>query len=523
MDRLICGDVGFGKTEVAIRASFVIASSGKQVALVAPTTILVEQHFKTFEERFKSFGVSIKSLSRMTSNKNKLEIKNDLRNGKLSIVIGTHALLSKDVSFFNLGMIIIDEEQHFGVSQKERLKELQFDIHVLTLSATPIPRTLQLSLTGIKDLSLITTPPTNRLAVRTFINEWDKVTLTDAINRELDRNGQIFVVCPRIKDIDKIFKLIEKMSSKLMISIAHGKLNTNDLEKSIINFYQKKSNLLISTNIIESGIDIPNANTLIVYNADLFGLSQLYQLRGRVGRSDKRAYAYLTTQKGKILNDNANERLKVLKTLDNLGAGFSLANYDLDIRGAGNLLGDEQSGQIRDIGYELYQKMLMETINNLKKNKSTYHVNWSPTINIGKPVLIPEGYVEDLATRMSLYRKIGDLNSNDEIKNFIDELNERFGPPPTEVTNLIYTISLKIICIKMNVNFIDIGPKALLIGFRQQSEKNIPKILKWVNYNKKNIKFRNDEKIVIALKGKNINRFKLLKNYLKEINELIKF
>ena len=523
MDRLICGDVGFGKTEVAIRASFVIASSGKQVALVAPTTILVEQHFKTFEERFKSFGVSIKSLSRMTSNKNKLEIKNDLRNGKLSIVIGTHALLSKDVSFFNLGMIIIDEEQHFGVSQKERLKELQFDIHVLTLSATPIPRTLQLSLTGIKDLSLITTPPTNRLAVRTFINEWDKVTLTDAINRELDRNGQIFVVCPRIKDIDKIFKLIEKMSSKLMISIAHGKLNTNDLEKSIINFYQKKSNLLISTNIIESGIDIPNANTLIVYNADLFGLSQLYQLRGRVGRSDKRAYAYLTTQKGKILNDNANERLKVLKTLDNLGAGFSLANYDLDIRGAGNLLGDEQSGQIRDIGYELYQKMLMETINNLKKNKSTYHVNWSPTINIGKPVLIPEGYVEDLATRMSLYRKIGDLNSNDEIKNFIDELNERFGPPPTEVTNLIYTISLKIICIKMNVNFIDIGPKALLIGFRQQSEKNIPKILNWVNYNKKNIKFRNDEKIVIALKGKNINRFKLLKNYLKEINELIKF
>ena len=522
MDRLICGDVGFGKTEVAIRASFVVASSGKQVAIVAPTTILVEQHFKTFEDRFKDFDISIKSLSRMTKNNDRLKIKNDLNNGKLSIVIGTHALLSKDISFLNLGLIVIDEEQHFGVAQKERLKELQFDIHVLTLSATPIPRTLQLSLTGLKDLSLITTPPTNRLAVRTFVNEWDKVTLTDALKREIERDGQIFVVCPRIKDIEIVLKLIKKMSPESKISVAHGRLTPTELEDSIISFYQKETNILISTNIIESGIDIPNANTLIIYNADLFGLSQLYQLRGRVGRSDKRAYAYLTTKKGKVLNDNAIERLKVLKTLDNLGAGFSLANYDLDIRGAGNLLGDEQSGQIRDIGYELYQKMLMETINSLKKNKNTQYVNWSPTITIGKAVLIPEDYVEDLSTRMSLYRKIGDLTSNDEIKNFIEELNERFGPPPNEVSNLIYTISLKIICLKLNINFIDIGPKALIIGFRKQGEKEISKILDWVNKNNNFIKLRNDEKIVITLKGKSVNRFKLLKDYLKEITNLLK-
>ena len=484
MDRLICGDVGFGKTEVALRASFVIASAGKQVAIIAPTTILVEQHYKTFNERFKSFDINVKKISRLTKNKDKFEIKTDLNNGNISVIIGTHALLSKDISFSNLGMIIIDEEQHFGVAQKEKLKEFKFNLHILTLSATPIPRTLQLSLTGLKDLSLIATPPVNRLAVRTFINEWDKIILSDAIQRELERDGQIFVVCPKVKDIPVVVTLIEKMSTYTKISIAHGQMSPNELEENIINFYQKKSNILVSTNIIESGIDIPNANTLIVYNSDMFGLSQLYQLRGRVGRSERRAYAYFTTKKGKILKNNATERLKVLKTLDNLGAGFTLANYDLDIRGAGNLLGDEQSGQIKEIGYELYQKMLMETIEHLKKNKNSEYVNWSPSINIGKPVLIPKEYVEDLSTRMSLYRKIGDLRNNDQIKNFIEELNERFGPLPNEVRNLIFTISIKIICIKMNINFIDIGSKAIVIGFRKKEGLNFSKLIEWVTLNK---------------------------------------
>ena len=521
MDRLICGDVGFGKTEIALRAAFVMVSNGKQVALVTPTTLLSEQHFNTFMARFKNYNYVIKNLSRMTSNKDKISAKQGLKNGEVDVIIGTHALLSKDISFYDLGMIIIDEEQHFGVAQKERLKELQYNIHVLTLTATPIPRTLQLSLSGLKDLSLITTPPVNRLSVRTFVQNWDKLTLTDALNREKNRNGQTFVVCPKIKDIELLTTRVSSMSPGLKISIAHGGLKVSELEKSINDFYKNKTDVLISTNIIESGIDIPNANTLIVYNSDLFGLSQLYQLRGRVGRSSTRAYAYFTTKKDKILNNKSKERLKVLKTLDNLGAGFSLASYDLDIRGAGNLLGDEQSGQIKEIGYELYQKMLREAVMSLKNGEDKIIENWSPTINLGMAVLIPDNYVNDLSTRMSLYRRAGDLKEKEEIREFLDELTERFGPPPNEVINLVFTISLKAKCIKLNIDYVDVGPKAVLLGFKNNNFINPKKLIDWISSSAQDVKIRKDQKIIIHYDEKKENKINVLKKYIKDIENLI--
>ncbi len=519
MDRLICGDVGFGKTEIALRTAFIIASSGKQVALVTPTTILCEQHFKTFKDRFKQFNYEIRSLSRMNSLKEKDEIKTGLKKGIISIVIGTHALMSKDISFNDLGLIIIDEEQHFGVSQKERLKELQYNVHVLTLTATPIPRTLQLSLTGLKELSLIATPPVNRLSVRTFVQKWDIITVKDALNREIKRRGQVFVVCPRIRDIDDMHKVIKNLVPSAKFSIAHGRLNVEKLENEIKKFYDNKSNILISTNIIESGIDIPNANTLIVHNSDLFGLSQLYQLRGRVGRSSARAYAYFTYNNKKVLSDKSRERLKVLKTLDQLGAGFTLANYDLDLRGAGNLLGDEQSGQIREIGYELYQKFLKDAILSIKKGKVNLET-WSPTINLSLPVLIPDEYVNDLATRMSLYRKIGELKNKNEIQEFLGELVERFGAIPNEVKNLIFTIRLKIRCIELNIDYIDVGPKAILIGFKNNVFKNINSLVNWISQKSDHVRLRNDQKLIISYNMITKNKFNLLVEYLEEFKKL---
>ncbi|MDC1087613.1 DEAD/DEAH box helicase, partial [Alphaproteobacteria bacterium] len=455
MDRLICGDVGFGKTEVAIRASFIIASAGYQVALVAPTTILVKQHYKSFFERFKNTSIKVSALSRMTNVSERQSIKKDLISGDINIIIGTHALLSNDVDFNNLGLLIIDEEQHFGVAQKEKIKELQGNIHVLTLTATPIPRTLQLSLSGIKKLSLISTPPVDRLAIRTFVIEWDSVVLIDALLREKNRGGQIFVVCPRVKDIDSLYDRINKMSPELSISVAHGQMKVNELDKSINDFSEGKVDILISTNIIESGIDIPNANTMIIHKSDMFGLSQLYQLRGRVGRGKQRAYAYFTIEKNKILLKKSQQRLDVIKTLDNLGAGFSLASYDMDIRGAGNLLGDEQSGQIKEVGVELYQDMLNDAVNSFKSGSKKIEDVWSPSISLGLSVLIPENYVYDLSTRMSLYRKAGELLNSDDIKNFSDELFDRFGPPPSEVNNLLTTLMIKNKCLKSKISFVD--------------------------------------------------------------------
>ena len=495
MDRLICGDVGFGKTEVAIRASFIIASAGYQVALVAPTTILVKQHYKSFFERFKNTSIKVSALSRMTNVSERQSIKQDLISGDINIIIGTHALLSNDVDFNNLGLLIIDEEQHFGVAQKEKIKELQGNIHVLTLTATPIPRTLQLSLSGIKKLSLISTPPVNRLAIRTFVIEWDSVVLIDALLREKNRGGQIFVVCPRVKDIDNLYDRINKMTPELSINVAHGQMKVNELDKSINDFSEGKVDILISTNIIESGIDIPNANTMIIHKSDMFGLSQLYQLRGRVGRGKQRAYTYFTIEKNKILLKKSQQRLDVIKTLDNLGAGFSLASYDMDIRGAGNLLGDEQSGQIKEVGVELYQDMLKDAVNSFKNGSKQIEEVWSPSISLGLSVLIPENYVYDLSTRMSLYRKAGELLNSDDIKNFSDELFDRFGPPPSQVNNLLTTLMIKNKCLKCKINFVDAGPKGLLLGFKNNFFKETEKLITLVNNSSGQLKIRPDQKL----------------------------
>ena len=518
MDRLICGDVGFGKTEVALRASFIVANAGYQVALVAPTTILVKQHYKSFYERFKNSSLKVSSLSRMTIASKRKIIKNNLKSGEINIVVGTHALLSNDIDFNNLGLLIVDEEQHFGVAQKEKIKELQGNIHVLTLTATPIPRTLQLSLSGLKQLSLISTPPVDRLSIRTFVFEWDKVVLLDALNREKNRGGQSFIVCPRIKDIDGLYEKVKKMAPNLSIKVAHGQMKIDELDSSINSFADGKSDVLISTNIIESGIDIPNANTMIIYKSDMFGLSQLYQLRGRIGRGKKRAYAYFTVEAGKVLNKNSQQRLDVIKTLDNLGAGFSLASYDMDIRGAGNLLGDEQSGQIKEVGVELYQDMLKDAVYSYKNKEIPLEEVWSPSISLGLAVLIPDTYVYDLSTRMALYRKAGDLRSSDEINEFNEELFDRFGPPPVEVNNLLQTLIIKNKCLKNNISFIDAGPKGILLGFKNNFFKNTDKLLDWISKSSGQIKVRPDQKLFMEKQLK--SREEKIENVIGFIDEL---
>ena len=413
MDRLICGDVGFGKTEVALRAAFVAAMAGQQVAVVVPTTLLARQHYRGFVERFMGFGLQLRQLSRFVDAKEARETKEALADGSVDVVIGTHALLSENIAFKRLGLVVVDEEQHFGVSHKERLKSLKADVHVLTLTATPIPRTLQLALSGVRDLSLITTPPIDRLAVRTFVTPFDPLVVREALLREHYRGGQSFFVAPRIADLREAEAFLKETVPEVKTAVAHGQMASTLLEDVMTAFYERKVDVLISTNIVESGLDIPTANTMIVQRADMFGLSQLYQIRGRIGRSKARAYAYLTTPPDKKLTDTATRRLEVLQSLDQLGAGFSVASHDMDIRGAGNLLGEEQSGHVREVGIELYQEMLEEAVSSLREggDGESSAEQWSPTINLGASVLIPEGYVADLNVRMSLYRRLSGLES----------------------------------------------------------------------------------------------------------------
>ncbi|MGB8601085.1 MAG: transcription-repair coupling factor, partial [Rhizomicrobium sp.] len=407
MDRLVCGDVGFGKTEVALRAAFVAAMAGYQVAVVVPTTLLARQHARNFIDRFAGFPIKVRQLSRFVTAAEAKETKAGLATGDVNIVVGTHALLAKSISFSNLGLVIVDEEQHFGVNHKEQLKSLKADVHVLTLSATPIPRTLQLALSGVRDLSLITTPPVDRLAVRTFVTPFDPLVIREALLREHYRGGQSFYVAPRISDLADAMAFLKETVPELKPVLAHGQMSPTHLEDVMTAFYERKVDVLVSTNIVESGLDIPTANTLVVHRADRFGLSQLYQLRGRIGRAKQRAYAYLTTPANQKLSDTSERRLQVLQSLDQLGAGFSIASHDMDIRGAGNLLGEEQSGHVKEVGIELYQEMLEEAVSQMRSGDAEAEIadQWSPLINIGAAVLIPEGYVPDLTVRMSLYRR----------------------------------------------------------------------------------------------------------------------
>ena len=499
MDRLICGDVGFGKTEVAMRAAFASAINGKQVVIVAPTTLLARQHFKNFSERFAHLPINVAQLSRMVSAPDMKAAKAGLGTGEVDIVVGTHAVLGKGVDFKDLGLVIVDEEQHFGVKHKERLKDLRAEVHVLTLSATPIPRTLQLAMTGVRDLSIIATPPVDRLAVRTFVSPFDELLVREALLRERYRGGQSFYVCPRIDHLDEAAAFLRQSVPEAKVVIAHGQMPPTELEEKMSAFYDGKFDILLSTTIVESGLDIPTANTLIVHRADMFGLAQLYQLRGRVGRSKTRAYALLTLPANKSVTAQAEKRLKVLDSLDTLGAGFQLASHDLDIRGAGNLLGDEQSGHIKEVGYELYQEMLQEAIEALKLGISDpVEETWSPQIQTGTPVTIPESYIEDPQLRVQLYRRMATLESDDEIEGFAAELIDRFGPMPSEVDQLMKLVSIKALCRRAHVEKVDAGPKGVIIAFRDNAFANPQGLVRFVTEQGTDAKVRPDMKVVFV-------------------------
>jgi transcription-repair coupling factor (superfamily II helicase) len=497
MDRLVCGDVGFGKTEVALRAAFAVALDGKQVAVVVPTTLLARQHSRTFTERFKGFPINVAQASRLVATKELNQVKKGLAEGGVDIVVGTHALLSKSIKFRDLGLLIVDEEQHFGVSHKERLKQLRSQVHVLTLSATPIPRTLQLALTGVRDLSIIASPPVDRLAVRTFVAPHDPLMIREALLRERYRGGQAFYVVPRIEDLAGVKDFLDKNVPEMKVAVAHGQMPPTVIEDIMSAFYDGKYDILLSTTIVESGLDIPAANTLIVHRADMFGLAQLYQLRGRVGRSKLRAYALFTLPAQAKITAQAERRLKVLQSLETLGAGFQLASHDLDLRGAGNLLGDEQSGHIKEVGFELYQSMLEEAILNLKAGVvEPVADRWSPTITIGMPVLIPEDYVNDLSVRLSLYRRLADLDTDEEIDNFAAELRDRFGVLPDEVRYLFKVAAIKAYCRRANVEKVDAGPKGAVITFRDNKFAQPDRLVYFIRQHGNAAKVRPDMKVV---------------------------
>jgi transcription-repair coupling factor (superfamily II helicase) len=498
MDRLVCGDVGFGKTEVALRAAFVAAMAGYQVALICPTTLLTRQHYSNFVSRFHGFPIEIGRLSRLVPAAEAKATKEGVEKGTVDIVIGTHALLSKSIKFKKLGLVIVDEEQHFGVAHKERLKALKEDVHVLTLTATPIPRTLQMAMSGLRELSVIQTPPVDRLAVRTYVTHWDAVVMREALLREHYRGGQSFMVAPRIADLPDLEKWLLEEVPEVKAVTAHGQMSPTEVEERMSAFYDKKYDVLLSTTIVESGLDIPSANTLIVHRADRFGLAQLYQLRGRVGRSKTRAYAYLTTQTDKSLTEGADKRLQVLANLDSLGAGFQLASHDLDIRGAGNLLGDEQSGHIKEVGFELYQSMLEDAILDLKSGASERREEFAPQINVEAPILIPEQYVPDLDLRMGLYRRLGELEDRQDVEAFGAELIDRFGKLPPETQNLLQIVETKINCKKACIAKLDVGAKGAVITFAASGFPDLAGLLGYVERLKGAAKLRPDSKMVVS-------------------------
>jgi transcription-repair coupling factor (superfamily II helicase) len=497
MDRLVCGDVGFGKTEVALRAAFAAALNGKQVAVVAPTTLLARQHAKNFRERFAGLPITVAHMSRMVSAADLRAAREGLEQGSVDIVVGTHAVLGKTVKFKDLGLVVIDEEQHFGVAHKERLKDLRAEVHVLTLSATPIPRTMQLALTGVRELSIIATPPVDRLAVRTYIAPFDELSVREALLRERYRGGQSFYVCPRIEDLDEAAAFLRKNVPESKFVIAHGQMSSTELEDRMSAFCDGKYDILVSTAIVESGLDIPNANTMIIHRADMFGLGQLYQLRGRVGRSKTRAYALFTVPAKKSITPQAEQRLKVLQSLDTLGAGFQLASHDLDIRGGGNLLGDEQSGHIKEVGFELYQQMLRDAVEALKAGSvEPMEEQWSPTIVTGAPVTMPEHYVPDLNLRMQLYRRLSSLQNEEEIESMGAELIDRFGPLPDEVKQLLRLVSVKLLCHRAHVEKIEAGAKGIVISFRDNSYANPQGLVRFIAEQGRDARVRPDMKIV---------------------------
>lgn len=529
MDRLVCGDVGFGKTEIALRAAFAVAASGRQVAIVAPTTLLCRQHFQNFLSRFSGFDIRVVQLSRLVRANDTKRVREEIANGSAKIIIATHAVLSDKTIFHDLGLLIIDEEQHFGVKQKEKLKKLKPNIHILTLTATPIPRTLQLALTGVRELSLIATPPIDRLSIRTFTMPFDEVVIKEALMREYHRGGQSFFVVPRIEDIKKSKEILEAMLPDFRIATAHGQLPAAELENIISDFCDRKYEILLATNIVESGIDMPWVNTIILHRADRFGLAQLYQLRGRVGRTKVQAYAYLTLPSDMTISETAKKRLEVMQSLDQLGAGFKLASYDMDIRGAGNVVGEEQSGHIKEVGVELYQTLLHEAILQVRAEQKHTEVQldeWIPQLNLGLSLLIPEDYISDLGLRLNLYRRLVTLETSNEIHAFAAELIDRFGKIPKECENLLKIIELKIACKRLNIEKIDAGSKGLVISFYKNQFAKPEILLAYIQSPEArklaDVKLRPDQKIAFLREGLNTDlRVKFCFAVLKQLQGVL--
>ncbi len=519
MDRLVCGDVGFGKTEVALRAAFAAVQAGVQVAVVVPTTLLARQHYNNFVNRFRGFPVRIGQLSRMVGAAEAKQTKEALKEGRLDIVVGTHALLGSEVAFRALGLMIIDEEQHFGVKQKERLKNLRADVHVLTLTATPIPRTLQLALAGVRELSLIATPPLDRLSVRTFVLPYDPLVIREAIMREHYRGGQCFYVCPHVEDLAGVADTLRALVPEVKTVMAHGRMTPTQLEDIMTAFDARQFDVLLATNIVESGLDIPNANTIILHRADRFGLAGLYQLRGRVGRGKLRGYAYMTYAPNKQLAPTALQRLEVIQTLEQLGAGFQLASHDMDIRGAGNLLGEEQSGHVREVGVELYQQMLEDAVAAARLGAAEVaEERWTPQLNLGLSVLIPETYVQDLNVRLGLYRRLADSVEGTEIEPLAAEMIDRFGPLPLEVENLLQTVVIKQLCRKVGIAKLDAAPRGALISFYKDKFAQPDKLIAWIGRQSGSVSVRPDQKMLVMRAWDDANiRMQGVKKLLQEL------
>jgi transcription-repair coupling factor (superfamily II helicase) len=502
MDRLVCGDVGYGKTEVAIRAAFKVVEDGFQAAILVPTTVLAEQHVLSFRERLSCLPVRVESLNRFKSTKEQKEIIKDLGAGKVDIVIGTHRLLSKDVNFAKLGLLIIDEEHRFGVTHKEKLKKLKTNIDVLTLTATPIPRTLQMSLLGVRDLSIISSPPRHRRSIKTFIARQDDLVIKEAVVKELQRKGQVFLVHNRVRSINELALKTQKLVPHAKIAVAHGQMPAKQLEEIMVRFTKKEIDVLVSTTIIESGLDIPSANTIIITRADRFGLAEIYQLRGRVGRSNEQAFAYLLVPSLDGLSKDARQRLRALMDYNELGGGFKLAMSDLQIRGGGNILGESQSGNIAAVGYDLYLDLLQKTVEDLKRRAElgddyAEDEDVDPELNLQISAFIPDSYIYNTDQRYIAYRQITSLPNEDALTGQKDELRDRYGPLPTEVTNLLQVISLKLACKKLKISKLDQGKDILAFSFLENTSVEPEKILTMVKNSKGKARFTPDGKLVV--------------------------
>jgi len=498
MDRLICGDVGFGKTEVAMRAAFHAVKNGRQVAIIAPTTVLTFQHLETFKNRFARWNLDIRSLNRFVSNTDIKNTLRDLKEGKVNIVIGTHRLLSQDVQFKDLGLLIIDEEQRFGVKHKERLRKLRAGLDTLAMSATPIPRTLNMSLVGIRDLSLINTAPVDRLATRTFLTKFEGDTIRKAITSEVSRGGQVYFIHNRVQSIYHLADQLKEIVPEVRFRVAHGQMEEGELEKAMIEFFHHEIDMLVCTTIVESGMDVPSANTMFIDNAQQLGLSQLYQLRGRVGRSKERAYCYLLIPNHRTLDKQAQERLRIIQENTALGSGIRIAQYDLELRGAGDILGEEQAGHVNAVGYELYLELLEEAVRNAK-GEAPLDSDVEPEINVRIPALIPDTYISDLRVRLAYYKSLSEIESPDDIDRIEDELRDQFGKPPDQVINLMGLMLIRNICKELAVRDLSSGEATITLAFTDKTKLSPEKVIELASRTNKKYSITPDNRLRVRM------------------------